>query len=232
MVFGCAGLNPQLPKHVIQVYGNASLGYYYVNLYIGTPPQEQSVIVDTGSGQLALPCSKCLSCGSAHIHRPFDLRQSSSSKIVTCVFPRLLRIQAMSYARDDANLRALMPAPLSSPTRREVLSPEYSSRMPSSFSRIPLESPSRPPLAALSRRLTSFILRQPTASSDWLPKGRRGFSTCFMKNIADSLERNSYFLCVWPRMEGNLRLGGSIVRSLKTYSQLKRASMGIVTCTR
>lgn len=166
VIVTCAGLDPLLPKHVIRVYGNASLGYYYVNLYIGTPPQEQSVIVDTGSGQLALPCSKCESCGSSHIHRPFDLRQSSSSKIVTCVFLHLVRIQAMTYAQNDADHQVPMHAPLSSHTRREVLSQEYSSRMQFNSNRIPLERPSRPHLDALSKRLTFFILRQPMGYSD------------------------------------------------------------------
>jgi hypothetical protein len=98
----CLGMDPQLPKHVIQVFGNATLGYYYINLYVGTPPQEQSVIIDTGSGQLAMPCSRCVSCGNSHIHKPFDLRSSSSSKVLTCVPHLPLRIQAMSYAGSAA----------------------------------------------------------------------------------------------------------------------------------
>lgn len=229
-IVACAGLDPQLPKHVIRVYGNASLGYYYVNLYIGTPPQEQSVIVDTGSGQLALPCSKCESCGSSHIHRPFDLLQSSSSKIVTCVSPHLVRIQATSYAHKDADLPALTLVPLSSHTRREVLSREYSSRMRFNLNPIQLERPSRPPLDVLSRRLTFFIPRQPMAFSDWLLKERLDPWTCSMKNIVDSLARSFFFLCVWPRMEGSLPLAGSIMKSLRAYSQLKRLSMEIETC--
>ena len=103
-------IDPQLPKHVIQVYGNATLGYYYINLYVGTPPQEQSVIIDTGSGQLAMPCSKCVSCGNSHIHRPFDLRSSSSSKVLTCVPHPLFRTQAMSYANNNARNRVQMHA--------------------------------------------------------------------------------------------------------------------------
>lgn len=31
--------HPQLPRHTIRLYGNASLGYYYMNLLIGSPPQ-------------------------------------------------------------------------------------------------------------------------------------------------------------------------------------------------
>lgn len=76
---------PTLDKHVIPLYGNATLGYYYANIYVGSPPQEQSVIMDTGSGQLALPCSKCISCGNRHIHPPFRMSDSSTSKFITCV---------------------------------------------------------------------------------------------------------------------------------------------------
>lgn len=74
-----------LDKHVIPLYGNATLGYYYANIYVGSPPQEQSVIMDTGSGQLALPCSKCVSCGNRHIHPPFRMSASTTSKFITCV---------------------------------------------------------------------------------------------------------------------------------------------------
>jgi len=30
---------PTLDKHMIPLHGNATLGYYYANVYIGTPPQ-------------------------------------------------------------------------------------------------------------------------------------------------------------------------------------------------
>jgi hypothetical protein len=29
----------KLEKHILPVYGNATLGYYYVNLFIGSPSQ-------------------------------------------------------------------------------------------------------------------------------------------------------------------------------------------------
>ena len=77
--------DPALPKHVIPLYGNSTLGYYYANIYVGSPPQEQSVIVDTGSGLLALPCSKCTSCGNMHLNPPFRVEDSLTGKFMTCV---------------------------------------------------------------------------------------------------------------------------------------------------
>lgn len=71
--------NPVLPEHTLPVYGNASLGYYFVKIYVGHPPQEQSVIIDTGSGQLALPCNKCTSCNPNHINSPFDMSKSKTA---------------------------------------------------------------------------------------------------------------------------------------------------------
>jgi len=38
-------------------------GTHYVDLWVGTPPQRQTVIVDTGSGSTAFPCSGCRDCG-------------------------------------------------------------------------------------------------------------------------------------------------------------------------
>lgn len=77
-----------LPYHVLPVYGNASLGYYFVNIFVGTPnPQPQSVIIDTGSGILAMPCANCKSCGhDNHIHPPYDQSKSQSSRTLTCVY--------------------------------------------------------------------------------------------------------------------------------------------------
>lgn len=93
-----------LPYHTLPVYGNTSLGYYYVNIYIGSPnPQPQSVILDTGSGILAVPCVDCKHCGlKNHIHPPFDYGKSESSKILTCVHCSLLRIASTQSVGKDA----------------------------------------------------------------------------------------------------------------------------------
>ena len=74
-----------LPNHTLPVFGNASLGYYYVTLFVGHPPQQQSVIIDTGSGQLALPCNKCTNCNPKHIDIPFDMKKSKTAEYITCV---------------------------------------------------------------------------------------------------------------------------------------------------
>lgn len=56
-----------------------------MKIFVGHPPQEQSVIIDTGSGQLALPCNKCTSCNPNHIDEPFDMSKSKTAEYVTCV---------------------------------------------------------------------------------------------------------------------------------------------------
>ena len=45
--------------HSMRLRGNSTLGYYYLNIYVGTPPQIQSVIVDTGSAITTFPCTDC-----------------------------------------------------------------------------------------------------------------------------------------------------------------------------
>jgi len=50
---------------------------HYVHLYVGTPPQKTSVIVDTGSSRTAFVCADCPGCG-AHESPPFDTSKSST----------------------------------------------------------------------------------------------------------------------------------------------------------
>ncbi|GAX11386.1 hypothetical protein FisN_22Lh058 [Fistulifera solaris] len=44
------------------------IGTHYVDLWIGCPPQRQTVIVDTGSADTAFPCYGCEECGAAVPH--------------------------------------------------------------------------------------------------------------------------------------------------------------------
>lgn len=61
------------------------LGYgtHYSFLYVGTPPQRVSVIIDTGSHNTAFPCVGC-HCGK-HMDPFFDPKKSKSSSEVSCV---------------------------------------------------------------------------------------------------------------------------------------------------
>ncbi len=58
-------------------------GTHFSYVYVGTPPQRQSVIVDTGSHYTAFPCSGCAQCGQ-HTDAYWDLKNSSSAKISKC----------------------------------------------------------------------------------------------------------------------------------------------------
>ena len=55
------------------------IGTHYVDIWVGTPPQRQTVIVDTGSGVTAFPCSACKDCGEDYHASPFFIEEVSSS---------------------------------------------------------------------------------------------------------------------------------------------------------
>jgi len=61
-------------------------GTHYIDLWCGTPPQRQTVIVDTGSGVTAFPCSACSDCGAPkyHIDNYFKEGDSSTFSKVGC----------------------------------------------------------------------------------------------------------------------------------------------------
>jgi len=60
-------------------------GTHYVDLWIGTPSQRQTVIVDTGSSITAIPCNDCNNCGADEFHTDglYNEDRSSSFEIVT-----------------------------------------------------------------------------------------------------------------------------------------------------
>ncbi|KAK7242267.1 aspartic-type endopeptidase [Aureococcus anophagefferens] len=59
------------------------IGTHYAHVYVGTPPQRVSVIVDTGSHHTAFPCSGCKSCGK-HTDPYFDPDKSSTLRRLGC----------------------------------------------------------------------------------------------------------------------------------------------------
>jgi hypothetical protein len=61
-------------------------GTHYADLWCGTPPQRQTVIVDTGSGVTAFPCSGCADCGVPKYHADglFDEDSSGTFEALGC----------------------------------------------------------------------------------------------------------------------------------------------------
>ena len=68
----------------VPVFGSFSqLGYYYAEVYVGTPAQTATVILDTGSSVTAFPCVGCSACGT-HLDAKFDTSASSTCSKVAC----------------------------------------------------------------------------------------------------------------------------------------------------
>eukprot|EP01138_Halocafeteria_seosinensis_P015524 gb/GECG01015842.1/.p1 GENE.gb/GECG01015842.1/~~gb/GECG01015842.1/.p1 ORF type:complete len:539 (+),score=50.29 gb/GECG01015842.1/:1-1617(+) len=65
------------------VFGSTARGYYYSFVEVGTPPQEATVVLDTGSTLTAFPCKNCDECGK-HMNPRFDPAASSTSKLYHC----------------------------------------------------------------------------------------------------------------------------------------------------
>eukprot|EP01031_Cornospumella_fuschlensis_P040221 gene40221-49008_t len=59
-------------------------GTHFVYIYVGTPPQRQTVIVDTGSHLTAFPCTGCTQCGT-HTDSYFNPKNSSSAEVLKCL---------------------------------------------------------------------------------------------------------------------------------------------------
>ena len=69
------------PKHLGALY--QGYGAHYVDLWVGSPPQRQTAVVDTGTSATAFPCSECVNCGQ-HTDPPFDESKSQSFSVSTC----------------------------------------------------------------------------------------------------------------------------------------------------
>ena len=66
----------------LQTYHDA-LHLFYVHIWVGTPPQRQTVLVDTGRGVTAFPCQGCLNCGN-HTDPCFQQELSTTYHKVSC----------------------------------------------------------------------------------------------------------------------------------------------------
>ncbi|KAA8537821.1 hypothetical protein F0562_027599 [Nyssa sinensis] len=78
-------VNPHnTPSARMRLYDDLlSNGYYTTRLWIGTPPQEFALIVDTGSSVTYVPCSTCKHCGK-HQDPRFQPELSSTYQPVRC----------------------------------------------------------------------------------------------------------------------------------------------------
>ena len=65
------------------MFGDATLGFYYINIYIGDNMHKRSLIVDTGSSVTTFPCSGCINCGTNHYNAPYEYLKSSGFSWVT-----------------------------------------------------------------------------------------------------------------------------------------------------
>lgn len=66
------------------LFGNTTLGYYYLEVFVGSQQSPQTLIVDTGSYSIVFPCQDCKECGK-HIYPPFN---SSASTTYTPIDPK------------------------------------------------------------------------------------------------------------------------------------------------
>jgi len=58
-------------------------GTHFAYVFVGTPPQRQSVIIDTGSHYTAFPCTGCPQCGE-HTDAYWDWKKSSTVSLIKC----------------------------------------------------------------------------------------------------------------------------------------------------
>jgi hypothetical protein len=58
-------------------------GTHFSYVYVGTPPQRQSVIIDTGSHYTAFPCTGCSQCGQ-HTDNYWDMKNSTTMNVPKC----------------------------------------------------------------------------------------------------------------------------------------------------
>lgn len=82
---------PRKRLQSVAMYGGIyDYAYYFVSVLVGTPPQRQSVIVDSGSSLLAFPCRNCRDCGHEHMDSGFDFARSSTARWLSCHDPQCI----------------------------------------------------------------------------------------------------------------------------------------------
>ena len=93
-----------LPTHAnLTVPLHAHSGSHHVHVYIGSPPQRQTLIVDTGSRLMAFPCKSCKSCG-VHTSPYFDPKLSTTQRSPKCGNCKLEGISSCSLFSDACSI--------------------------------------------------------------------------------------------------------------------------------
>lgn len=63
----------------VPLKGGVSLGYYTIDMELGFPlGKKQTLIVDTGSRGLTVPCKGCKSCNDGHVNGLYNPYKSDS----------------------------------------------------------------------------------------------------------------------------------------------------------
>eukprot|EP01127_Copromyxa_protea_P007480 TRINITY_DN17391_c0_g1_i1.p1 TRINITY_DN17391_c0_g1~~TRINITY_DN17391_c0_g1_i1.p1 ORF type:complete len:421 (+),score=75.07 TRINITY_DN17391_c0_g1_i1:28-1290(+) len=76
--------------------GVLTLGAYYAEVTIGSPPQKFSVLIDTGSSNLAVPLEGCKTCGGSDVHH-FVPANSRTYQNVGCQSKACLKCSPEDY---------------------------------------------------------------------------------------------------------------------------------------
>lgn len=72
------------PAPVISVPLHSEHGTHHAYLYVGSPPQRRTLIVDTGSRLVAFPCTSCTNCGKHDSTSYYDPSFSTTDIVNTC----------------------------------------------------------------------------------------------------------------------------------------------------
>lgn len=85
-----AATDDSVPIASVTVPLHAKAGTHHAYIYVGSPPQRQTLIVDTGSRIMAFPCEPCKQCGKHASASYFDPALSTTDvppKCGECHFP-------------------------------------------------------------------------------------------------------------------------------------------------